>query len=112
LGGLLAHHLADPEIRSLFPESAARQIKGSQRYLVAREMFFSAELARILARLQAGNVPTMLLKGAALLQTVYTTAGMRPMSDIDLLVPADRAQEAQRMVMVPKPWRWACKIGL
>ena len=36
----------------------------------------------------------MLLKGAALAITVYDSIGLRPMGDLDLLVPEERLAEA------------------
>jgi hypothetical protein len=54
----------------------------------ARNMFVSASLRRVLEALAAANIPAMLLKGAALLETVCPDPALREMLDLDVLVPA------------------------
>jgi hypothetical protein len=39
-------------------------------------------------------IPTVILKGAALATTLYPSIGLRPMGDLDLLVPEDHLAEA------------------
>ena len=51
---------------------------------------------RILPALSPGIDPVVLLKGAALARTLYPEAGLRPMRDIDLLVPKQHMTEAER----------------
>jgi hypothetical protein len=50
--------------------------------------------AGILGKLHDAGITTMLLKGAALLVRYYRDYGLRPMNDLDVLVPRDRAPEA------------------
>lgn len=47
-----------------------------------------AELARVLRAAATASVPVMPLKGALLALRYYPTPALRPMSDVDLLVPA------------------------
>ena len=54
-----------------------------------------AQLRAILRRLNAAGIPVILLKGAALIETVYQRAALRPMSDLDLLV---RREDVARVV--------------
>jgi hypothetical protein len=49
--------------------------------------------------LAAERIPVLLLKGAALAAGVYGSFAERPMADLDLLVPRDRAGEAQRRLL-------------
>ena len=56
-------------------------------------------LAGALDVLAEADVPVLLLKGAALAAGVYGSFAERPMADLDLLVPADRAEEAQRRLL-------------
>jgi hypothetical protein len=51
------------------------------------------ELARILSAFNL-TIPAIVLKGAALAATLYPSPGLRPLSDLDLLVPADRLDDA------------------
>lgn len=48
--------------------------------------------------LGAAGIPVVLLKGAALAFGAYASPGLRPMSDVDLLVPARAAAGARRVV--------------
>ena len=67
------------------------------------------ELIRALRVLRAAGIPTLVLKGAALADTIYPDIAQRPMVDIDLLVrPADRdrgraALEAAGYRFLPEP---------
>lgn len=50
--------------------------------------------ADLLRQLQAAGLRPLALKGAALAQRYYADAGLRPMTDFDVLVPADAALAA------------------
>lgn len=52
------------------------------------------DAARALRTLQEASIRTMVLKGTALLLAHYRDLGARPMADVDILVPSDRATEA------------------
>jgi len=51
-------------------------------------------LARLFAEV---GIPTVVLKGACFALTVYPDIGLRPMGDLDLLVPGDRLDDAVRI---------------
>ena len=55
-------------------------------------------LERIAERFNAAGVPLMALKGAALLLTVYRRPQDRPMSDLDLMVHPEDAEQAVRLL--------------
>jgi hypothetical protein len=59
-----------------------------------RNLFVGASLRRVVDALSAADVPAVLLKGAALVETVYPDAAQREMLDLDLLVPPDRLAAA------------------
>lgn len=50
--------------------------------------------ARALALLNDANIPTLLLKGAALTVLYYRDVGVRSMGDVDVLVPVARTADA------------------
>lgn len=54
------------------------------------------EARAVTARLTAVGLPVILLKGAALAQTVYPNIALRPMVDLDLLVRPEMAPAALR----------------
>lgn len=63
------------------------------RYLLAR-----VEQSRIEAVFAPLGIEWVWLKGYALAHSVYPRPTLRPMLDLDLLVPADRCEEADRAV--------------
>mgnify|MGYP001274443153 CR=1 FL=1 len=78
---LEAAGLADPDMGRL---------RGIYRYHWCRNQLLLAELKRLLAALRERGVEVMLLKGAALIHRHYRDPGIRPMSDLDILVrPSD-----------------------
>ena len=58
-----------------------------------------AELVRIARDLDGAKIPMAALKGAWLAWEVYPEPGMRPLRDLDILVPADRALEARTRLL-------------
>ena len=55
-------------------------------------------LAEVLEAFQRASIDTIVLKGAALAWTIYPSPALRPMSDVDLLVPAAAAPTAQLLL--------------
>ncbi len=55
-------------------------------------------LCNILSAYQAAGVPALVLKGAALSHTVYPEPGLRPMSDLDILVREGDLRRAQSLL--------------
>ena len=87
--------------------------KGVHRYTWARNQLLIAQALPVIAALEQAGVATLLLKGAALVADERQDAGMRKMTDIDLLVPTDALAEAceifaaQGMTMTDgKPMWW------
>ena len=69
-----------------------------KRYRTTREQNEARlrQLALLLDAFRRAGIPTLVLKGAALLGSAYADLGLRPMSDIDLLVPIERVGPASR----------------
>lgn len=94
LSGLLYHHLRGEEYSPRVPAQVLGQLKTTYYFNVARYLCQRTELANVLKATAANSIPIMLLKGAALHETVYPNPGMRPQNDIDLLA---RPQDAQAL---------------
>lgn len=76
------------------PASSFGRYRGIQRQGWTRsQLLFSAARPAIAALHHAG-IGCMALKGAVLCLTSYPSVSLRPMSDLDLLVPAAQASEA------------------
>jgi hypothetical protein len=64
----------------------------------AHNLLHYRELQQVLGALSSHGIPVVLLKGALLAETLYPTIGMRPMADLDLLVPHDHVPEARSVL--------------
>ena len=98
-GGLAGLVLAHGDRRGTsFPLWVRDILHDSASRVAADNLHMMHELERVLVAFNGSGIPVMLLKGAALNLTVYSSADQRPMSDLDLLVrPAD-ARKALRLL--------------
>jgi hypothetical protein len=60
----------------------------------SRNALRQRDLVLVLNALAEAGTPSVLLKGAALVDTVYRNPALRPMVDVDLLVPRERVTAA------------------
>lgn len=88
---LLWQALRAADATGLVPPPAADVLSTRVRDTTARNLFLERELGRVVGTLADAGVPTALLKGAALLTGAYAHPGLRPMSDLDLLVRPEHA---------------------
>lgn len=95
---LVFHHLRSLENRDHIPPEVMGQFKAAYLGNVVVNLHLQAELGRAQEALGAEGVPVILLKGAALARIVYGDIGLRPMSDLDLLVPESQVYVAQKAV--------------
>jgi Uncharacterised nucleotidyltransferase len=70
----------------------------------ARNQLLASGAAGAIAALQAAGLPVLLLKGTALAFREYASPGLRPMRDVDLLVPNEGARTA-RLALERAGWR-------
>ena len=72
-----------------FPIPGAIQVRLRDSYLtsLARNLQLFQELAQILRLLVEAGIPVIPLKGVFLAEKVYADVGLRPMVDLDLLLP-------------------------
>ena len=82
---LVAHGAEEP----LLP-----RLKGIYRYSWCSNQQLLYRAAAVIRGLEDAGVSTLVLKGAATSALFYRDAGVRPMSDIDVLVPVARAAAA------------------
>ena len=92
MGPLLHMHLAaiDREV----PDTFLRGLRFlSLRHQQANVLLMKS-LRHVLSLLEAEGIPSLVLKGAALCQTLYPKIGLRPMRDIDLLLSEEDVHHA------------------
>ncbi|MCZ7540503.1 MAG: nucleotidyltransferase family protein [Anaerolineae bacterium] len=81
---------------TLDPALAAQlaPLQAQARQVAARYVHLKTARAHVDATLASAGIPALWLKGAALAETVYPQPVLRPMGDLDVLVPFARRAEA------------------
>ena len=106
LSGLLFHNLRQSEFNNRVPQWVMQDLEEVYYGNFARNLYYQAELGKVLQALQAEGVPAIVLKGAALAEAVYQDIGLRPMVDLDIMVQEghiDRADSStQRLGFLPR----------
>lgn len=72
--------------------ASANTLKGVHRQAWSRNQVLFHQVRPLIEELRAARTPILLLKGAALAFQIYPDPGCRPMSDVDILVPASCAR--------------------
>ncbi len=81
----------DDELLGLF--------KGVHRYIWAQNQLLLGRMTPFLQALEQAGIPTLLLKGAGLVAGSRLDAGMRPMKDLDVLVPTRQTKAAVKVLV-------------
>jgi hypothetical protein len=81
------------------PAPVASALERAYLANAARGMFIRDGTAHVLGALQQAGIASVLLKGAALVETVYPDPAQREMLDIDVLVGAEALERATAAVM-------------
>ena len=80
----LGNHIPDRQLLA--------RMKGAARHVWLRNQYMVADCGTLVGTLAEVGIPTMLLKGAAMVVAVDQGIGLRWMSDCDILVPLGSAQ--------------------
>jgi len=81
------------------PDSVADGLRYAHLAQITHVARLDALLARVLSAMQAAGVATVVLKGPVLSRLVYPEPGLRPYSDVDLMIKdADEEQGVQALV--------------
>ncbi|MBM3751953.1 MAG: nucleotidyltransferase family protein [Acidimicrobiia bacterium] len=76
------------------PSTVVRAAVDAESHTARRSLMFQAACAELASACATRNLPLIALKGIHLASAVYPSPGLRPMGDIDVLVPRPRAREA------------------
>jgi hypothetical protein len=95
---LLYHALHATDVPIPIPSPLWQTLQQEYYLTTAYNTLLYGELNRILTALQQEHIPIVVLKGAALANTLYPEIGLRPMADIDLLVPGEHLERAVQVV--------------
>ena len=96
LGPLLYHHLRSSLVD--LPPPVSRQLQALYvRHRRANEVRLTV-LREVLEALEDADILPTVLKGPLLIDRVYADPGLRPMADLDLLVPPEQVIRAQHLL--------------
>jgi hypothetical protein len=96
---LLLHNLKEQGIET----PLAIRFKSVQRYAWYRNQMMMGRAAKLLRAFEEAGIKTMILKGAPLILLHYKDYGLRPMNDLDVLVPTEQSGRALELL---DEWGW------
>lgn len=91
---LLHERLQASGVLATLPDSAQAVLVAARRTAAFENLRHYAEFRRISVAFSRRGIPLMALKGLHLAEQVYGDVSLRPMSDMDILVPESRVAEA------------------
>ena len=104
LGALLDWTLRKKKHDGDIPPSIGEQLQTRRKQSVLRNLMIIGDLQKVARLLDEANIPYQALKGAYLSTHCYPEAGLRPMRDIDILVPKDKIMAAYA-VLIGQGWQ-------
>ncbi|RPI71217.1 MAG: hypothetical protein EHM47_10720 [Ignavibacteriales bacterium] len=87
---LLYNNLIKNEVK----DKKLDMLKGIYRRTWFENQILSYQVVKILDIFNNSGIKTLVLKGIALINIYYRDYGLRPMSDIDILIPTEKAADA------------------
>jgi len=99
LSPLVSHHLRTPDLSVLVPRPVLERLQRLNYQSLARNMLLQNELSQLLSAFNEEGIPVVVLKGAALLGSIYDDIGLRPMSDLDILVQPEHLDRAEAIAL-------------
>jgi len=82
-----------------FEDEWLGKVKGVYRQGWVKNQLFLATASSVVAAFNAKGIPSIFMKGIALLLSSYSDLGGRMMGDIDILIPKDKACEASNLML-------------
>ena len=92
---LIYDGLQQSTVTDRIPRAVAKMLRDAYYINAVRNALLYAELERTLRVFRDEGIEVIVLKGAALAETVYAHRALRPMSDIDLLVKRERLADVE-----------------
>ncbi len=108
----LAWRLRERRLWGAAPTVVRRSLEVAARAAAGRYLLQRHALRDVLAALGGRGIPALVLKGAVLAHTAYPDPALRPMVDLDLLVPSEHWGDARAALVAigyRVPARWAVR---
>jgi len=98
VAALAWHNLEKHKLSDGIPDDVTTYLRGALMKSLSRNVFNTESICEVLRLLNAGHIKTVLLKGMALENSVYGNAGLRQMSDVDILITRDECIGARNIL--------------
>jgi len=99
IAALVYHNLEKHKFLFGIPELVVTFLRGALMRSLSRNAFNTESIGEVLELLNKNSIKTVLLKGLALELTVYGNAGLRQMSDVDVLINRTQCMSARKILM-------------
>ena len=96
---LAYHNIEKLNLSGLIPTEVRTYLRNSMMKSLARNEFNSEIIHEALVLLNRENIKTVLLKGMALELSVFGNAGLRQMSDVDVLIAKEECIKARNILV-------------
>lgn len=84
---------------ALIPEGVMERFQHAFRNTAAHNLQLTNELGRVSNLLGAEDIPVIAFKGPVLAQVAYRNLGLRPCTDLDILIPPQRYKEVEEVLI-------------
>ncbi|MCJ7446403.1 MAG: nucleotidyltransferase family protein [Bacteroidales bacterium] len=99
IAALVFHNLENLGSLPLLPGNCVKSLRNFLMLSISRNAFHKTALEESLGLLNRAGIKVVLLKGFALEMTVYGDAGLRQMTDVDILIDRLDCIKARRILM-------------
>jgi len=99
VAALVWHNLENHHLLSGIPDDVTAFLRGALMKSLSRNTFNTESMGEVLRLLNGENIKTVLLKGLALEFSVYGNAGLRQMSDVDILICREQCMRAREVLI-------------
>jgi hypothetical protein len=99
VAALVYHNLDKLNFLQYIPEEVTDSLRTSLMASLSRNIRNTEAMVEVLKLLNPENIKTVLLKGLALELSVYGNAGLRQMTDVDVLVARKNCMKAREILM-------------
>jgi hypothetical protein len=99
IAALVYHNLEKHKLLSLIPEDVITFLRAALMKSLGRNAYNTESIVDVLRLLNAENIKTVLLKGLALELTEYGNAGLRQMTDVDVLISRKNCVRARNILI-------------
>lgn len=115
LSALVLRAVETAQAAAMLPPTALARLTAASQWHALYVLKQMAAVKRLIGVLAAEGYEPILLKGFALAHGIYPDRALRPLRDVDLLLPADQAAQAQDFLLGNPHYRiapWAGSYGL